>query len=330
MKKQNLLLAFSSVVITLLVCAIAGQFIKTKSVSANKFLVYQAWMLKHQYFGTYKKGLWQNDELLGWKLKASNTYRHFKLFNFDVTYHIDKYGHRKTGGDPSNPKVVFLGGSYTFGNGVEDNETFASILQKRNPKHCMINTGANAWGTDQALIKLKEQFQQHEDIELVVYNFIGAHVQRNYLRKPWLKKLWKLGKRQKPYFKIDENGKLNFAGLATWEKDGICEDKNLDDMEIEITKLLLVKMRELCDSSETKFKVAYLPSNSRVEFKNEIASTIGSENLWDFRSKIDFENLKFKLDGHPNADGHRAIAELMDGMMKDVLEKSDLKTAVVN
>jgi hypothetical protein len=45
---------------------------------------------------------------------------------FDVTVTIDRFGNRKSTSDGA-PKVIFLGDSFTFGQGLNDSETFANI-----------------------------------------------------------------------------------------------------------------------------------------------------------------------------------------------------------
>lgn len=60
----------------------------------------------------------------------------FNVLNYEYksTAHIDKYGGRVTKsavGEMSSKVVPFFGDSFTFGIGVEDNETFASILSEK-------------------------------------------------------------------------------------------------------------------------------------------------------------------------------------------------------
>ena len=56
-------------------------------------------------------------------------------FEYENTINIDKYGGRKTSSEQrifsdTTKKVLFLGDSFTFGVGVEDDEVFCSLLQK--------------------------------------------------------------------------------------------------------------------------------------------------------------------------------------------------------
>ena len=60
-----------------------------------------------------------------------------KLSHFECenTINIDKYGGRKTSSEQrifsdTTKRVLFLGDSFTFGVGVEDDEVFCSLLQK--------------------------------------------------------------------------------------------------------------------------------------------------------------------------------------------------------
>jgi hypothetical protein len=74
-------------------------------------------------------GVWQDDSVFGYSHVPGAVSRHRKVGSFDVTYTIDGRGFRKTL-DPidSLGRVLVLGGSYTFGHGVEDDEAWPAQL----------------------------------------------------------------------------------------------------------------------------------------------------------------------------------------------------------
>ncbi|MEZ4767098.1 MAG: hypothetical protein R2844_01565 [Caldilineales bacterium] len=144
----------------------------------------QLWYLANSVLGPTRVGIWQEDATFGWTHVPNSVGRHTKPLTYDVTYTIDDHGHRVTDGSYDLPKVLVLGDSITFGQGVEDDEPYPAILQEMLPGYKVINGGVSAWGTTQSLLQLEQLLQEHDDISLVVYSIIDDDVNRNYLR--WL------------------------------------------------------------------------------------------------------------------------------------------------
>ena len=73
---------------------------------------------------------------------------------YDVTYTIDADGHRKTESspDPSADSMIFVGGSYTFGEGVQDGETLPQQFSDMTGRHYHVaNLGVSTYGVHQTL-----------------------------------------------------------------------------------------------------------------------------------------------------------------------------------
>lgn len=97
------------------------------------------------------------DPLIGWKLPPSSVTPE-RNDEFSVSYTSNSLGFRSLREfDPASPqaKFVFLGDSYTFGSGVEDDETFASLVEERfEVVHCY-NMGIGGFGIDQMWMTLR-------------------------------------------------------------------------------------------------------------------------------------------------------------------------------
>ncbi len=66
-------------------------------------------------------------------------------------------------------RVAFLGDSFTFGFGVQDQETFTHVLEQKLPRYEMMNWGVPGYGVDQILLLMEEKvFQFHPDLILLV------------------------------------------------------------------------------------------------------------------------------------------------------------------
>ena len=92
-------------------------------------------------------GIWKSDPVFDWVHIPGSSARHKVTPYFDVKYTIDKFGHRVTSGDYHSSKILFLGGSFTFGHGVEDDEHYPALLQYHLRQYKIINAAVNAWGT---------------------------------------------------------------------------------------------------------------------------------------------------------------------------------------
>jgi len=78
------------------------------------------------------------------RMKPGLVYRQVSN-EFDVRVTIDNYGNRTTGLS-GEPEVVFLGDSFTFGHGLRDDQTFASIYCESKKLTCS-NMGRSGTGT---------------------------------------------------------------------------------------------------------------------------------------------------------------------------------------
>lgn len=202
--------------------AIAGFALALGLVAAHLLgfdLERQFWLAKTRLFGKEPVGIWREDSRYGWSHEPNSTGRHREVPDFDVPYHIDSNGRRRTLGAANHParKILFLGGSFTFGHGVEDGEPYPALLQQQWPELECINAGVNAWGTTQALLTLQDEFEKGERFDLVVYGFISHHVSRNHLRRSWLDVLQAGRDRRNPWFAL-EGEELRMLSLHFYER----------------------------------------------------------------------------------------------------------------
>ena len=78
-------------------------------------------------------------------------------------------------------RAVVVGDSFTFGEGVHDEETFPFQLQARlGPGVEVINLGVHGYGHDQMLIHLGEEGPRYQP-DLVVLGYLAGDVERNAL-----------------------------------------------------------------------------------------------------------------------------------------------------
>lgn len=282
--------------------------------AAGVNVAWQLWYFANSVTGTPRIGIWRADPTFGWVHIPDSSGRHRKPLAYDVTYTIDARGHRVTDGAYDRPKVLILGDSLTFGQGVEDSEPYPAILQGQFPGYKVINGGVSAWGTTQSLLQLEQQIQEHDDIELVVYSIIDDDFNRNYLRKTWLEHIQKSRGLQVPYYDVVD-GKLVFQGLADAQGDGLEDSEALREKEIAVTQLLLARMAALSSEQSIPFVLVYLPTEDNSDFSQAMIAAVGADRFVDLRDAIDCANLHLRFDLHPNPECHRRIADALEPIL---------------
>src|SRR5262245_16867203 len=79
---------------------------------------------------------------------------------------------------PGVKRVLALGDSYTFGDGVSDDETFAYALSRLLPDTEVLNLGVHGYGHDQMLLYLKQEGIKYRP-DVVLLGFVWFDMYRN-------------------------------------------------------------------------------------------------------------------------------------------------------
>ena len=178
---------------------------------------------RYKNLGRYSRdnsSFWLRDELLGYKYKQGEkgiTSRSVlvdqkdivKDVIYDVTYNIDESGNRISGyPEDYDRSAVFVGGSFTFGEGLQDSESLPSFFALKSGFRAY-NLGMHGYGPHQGLMQLshpelrKERFGS-EKIDIVFYRFIVDHISRVAGYSSWDP----IG----PCYQLNENNTLDYVG----------------------------------------------------------------------------------------------------------------------
>lgn len=128
-----------------------------------------------------------SDSLLGYRPDNNKYSTGKKIFGdtliYEMSYHLDSSGHRVTPDSLSANKKfgIFLGCSFTFGDGLNDNETIPFFFSKNTKTFKGYNFGYSGYGPNHALVKL-----QHDSLNKIVtqkegigfYVYIHDHINR--------------------------------------------------------------------------------------------------------------------------------------------------------
>jgi len=98
---------------------------------------------------------------LPFELKANSSTR-FRMLEFDTMVRTNSFGMRDDEVDWNKQRILCLGDSFTFGNGVENGETFCALLERLfNKRYDFVNVGfADGYSPDAYalwLLKNREQ-----------------------------------------------------------------------------------------------------------------------------------------------------------------------------
>jgi len=171
--------------------------------------------------GQISAGLMIPDTGLGWVLQPGFEGQHLHQ-DFSVTYRVTETGFRKTRPqplDPSRPVVLILGDSYTFGLGVEDDQTFSSLLSRDYPRKAWVNAGVIGYSNDQQLLFLKRLMALHHYDEVVLCVYLGNDIADNGRPFPLQ------AARPKPFYRLREgtltleNVPVSFSRLPPGQRE---------------------------------------------------------------------------------------------------------------
>ena len=166
----------------------------------------------------YAEGYYQQDNRLGYKPKASLHAPSRMIVQgktvYDVVYSIDEHHRRVTPQEYHDERmryVLFFGGSFTFGEGVEDNQTLPAYFSQFSSDYNAYNYGFHGYGPHQMLARLQIGNLRGEIPEphgLLIYVYLPFHIKRAigdmYVFNKWGKNT--------PYYTFDTQQNLTQRG----------------------------------------------------------------------------------------------------------------------
>ncbi len=151
--------------------------------------------------GQLESGLFTYHSRLGWTLTRDWQGGHTH-HDYQVRYSTNGFGHRGRTLDADegdHRRYAYLGDSFTFGMGVNDQDTFTEILNRQSQgKKLHLNFGHPGYSTDQELIYAKERILQVEPNVLVLIAYLGNDLIDNTAPVPLQVDL------AKPYFELTD------------------------------------------------------------------------------------------------------------------------------
>lgn len=174
--------------------------------------------LKKTNFGdkNFFENMYMIDENIGLKGKLNQIVNASKYLNnrtilYTAIYTLDEYGRRKTFGEVEDPHLILFGGSFTFGEGLNDSQTLGYFLSEN---HSVYNYAFPGYGTSQMLAFLEEDDidkQIAKKTGKAIYIFIPNHIRRNIGDM----QMYNHGCKHAPYYFLDKKDVLVRRKLFT-------------------------------------------------------------------------------------------------------------------
>lgn len=287
------------------------------------------------------------DEKIGFIAnKNSVTIRNHQNLNLKYEVITDKTGARVSNkfnkSDYLNNQIISIGGSFTWGHGINNEKTFSSILERKLNTRVK-NYGMASYGTLQSYQILKNH---KDDAKLIIYGFIDDHINRNVstcthsygiycIKAPTVmideKKNMKITSKirdnniikMQNYSKRLTSQKLfaleNFSLGFSYLKDSFLRrlerynKKYSDDQKLEIEKFIIQKMNIEAKKKGAKLLIVNVGIGLPNVYFKKILNMKFDENIFfldaSFFDNFEKSELLIEIDNHPNLLGHEKIAE---------------------
>ena len=278
----------------------------------------------------------EKHDILGWapvKNQAVSWRRYFgNSLLFDVRFTIDKSGLRISPRGPGRQPeecVLFFGGSFTFGAGMNDKETMPYLAASRHlDKYRAYNFAYSGYGAHHMLAALQHQIVDNIidcQPRYTIYLGIADHIRRSANKASWAQ--------SGPEFILAENGAATYRGQFRRDRDSVPEMIKARLRRSFIMQLLIERFlvtdadialfTAIVDSSRrlverrydgNEFHVLVWDDNSRLSEElvaglkeKGIRVHLISEILPGF-SDMPQQYVLSEQDGHPSREAHRFIA----------------------
>ncbi len=251
----------------------------------------------------------------------------------------DTHGHRRTSehdprGSRSSQRIAMLGCSYTFGAGVNDNETYAWRAQAALSAYEVTNYGCCGYSLFQMLLVLEELLRETRP-NVVTLGFHPSLAKRITWTAAEVRSLFSDGKRF-PFCRL-KRGRLWRCGPTGYcHVPGSCKDVLLKWLEEGLNRLrftrdrrtkvmrrtneyLLLAMKGLCEAHGARFLVVCLddcPEYYSFFSDQDFTWVATSVRVWN---SLNSSWTLYPFDSHPNQRAHAAwgsrLAEVLPSVM---------------
>ncbi|MFC2163346.1 hypothetical protein ACFLRF_06670 [Candidatus Altiarchaeota archaeon] len=281
----------------------------------------------------------QPDPVLGFSLKPGDYTISYKT-NYSYALSISSDGRRVTGRQGSGndaslgKKLWVFGCSFTFGQSVNDDETYPWLLNSRLKGWDVINFGVPAYGTLQSLIQLENELGSGAMPDAVILTYASFHDARNVysraysdhimisddevpipsydLNDSWVRVAFKELFYSRLHFLKDLRVVRFIGGNQIFEKHVLGSQ--------DATKQIIRDFNERCIKENITLVFIGVDDNHRTKDMLAYTSSLGIMSADISHRFGDYTYINFPHDPHPNQAAH---ADFADKIMT-ILEANDI------
>lgn len=190
---------------------------------------------------------------------------------------------------PEKFQIMFLGDSFTFGDEIDDTETWPGLLEGKSAEFNIFNMGGTGYGTDQMLITLEEEISRYHP-DLVVVAYTDDNLNRSLLPfRDYKKPLFSLsdGKLSltnvpigtpaevmteiagRRYFSISKIQLINLLNYFFSELHPLGGSTECAGQCYRLNEAIFDRMRDVASSHGAEFMLIYLPHGKEIKSMNE-------------------------------------------------------------
>ncbi len=282
------------------------------------------------------------DPVLGWRNKNGNYIvppYHWAGKPIHITF--QENGQRRTGVESTKAEgdIVIVGGSYTQGWAVSDNETYAWKLQQKYPSLKVVNYGTGGYGSYQSLLVLEQELPRMTSPKFVLYGFTDLHEERNVASHVWLRMLSEYSMRghvNVPFATLDGNNGLvrhppeGYLALPFRESLSLIHTIEQTYMKIKtrrrfkqkrkVTEAILLQMMNVTKEYDVTLVVVLLRAQNKT--KSHYIDFFKRNNIQFIDSVYPMPNeMRVPGDGHPNGKLHSLWAQRISNDLNEQIKK---------
>lgn len=319
------------------------------SESIQARIAWAQWQARRDRYGTtsYPSSFDEPDPALGWRVRPNVDVRHVKPGIYEVSVRTNNRGMRGLRDvaavkAPHVSRVGVFGCSQTFGETVNDEETYVERLSERLPEVELLNFGVRGYGTDQMLLYYEQDAGAY-DLDVVVLAFAFYHMKRNDSGFLFY---------AKPYFTFSDSGELTLGGVPvpspeelagedferytwnvadrsvllrwTWQRARSLRGRDLyspDGRAWKLTRALISRFVESAGASGAHVVVMNI-DEAHPELERELGALtdqlgVGLVSLGPALREAAEQGVSYTLpaDNHWNAQGHDLVADRLEAYL---------------
>jgi len=274
------------------------------------------------------------DDLTGWRMRPNHEFTWITAEGKPHVYRSNSQGFRAladfTAAD-QRKRIVLAGDSYTFGAGVDVEDTFGAVLQQKSPDRVVYNLGMPGFGVDQVWMSVRHRASPLRP-DLVVVGVVDADFDRSQIpyraaegfNKPTFKleggQLVQRTQEQPPGFPLRFlNDHSSIWAVARRVPKWLGRNYPVGEYFL-LNQAILAAIESDCRQQSTPVLFVYIPTSEFRPFPalSAYMRRAGANyiDLTEIRPAPP-HSIYLPLDGHLSQEGHRYVAGLIEAWIHD-------------